>query len=165
MSSRSPKLYIQDILQACEDILNFTQGLGTADELQNDRRTFLAVIHSIEVIGEAARQTPKSFKEKHPEIPWRETIGLRNVIAHEYFGLDIEIIWDVIQTQIPVLAEQMRKVNFDWIWTSESLETRMFWNRENLMPLSIECVENDMTLGEICNALRGVWGGYVAEEF
>lgn len=113
MSSRSPKLYIQDILQACEDILNFTQGLGTADELQNDRRTFLAVIHSIEVIGEAARQTPKSFKEKHPEIPWRETIGLRNVIAHEYFGLDIEIIWDVIQTQIPVLAERMRKVDFD----------------------------------------------------
>ena len=113
MSSRSPKLYIQDILQACEDILNFTQGLGTADELQNDRRTFLAVIHSIEVIGEAARQTPKNFKEKHPEIPWRETIGLRNVIAHEYFGLDIEIIWDVIQTQIPVLAEQMRKVDFD----------------------------------------------------
>ena len=69
MSSRSPKLYIQDILQACEDILNFTQGLGTADELQNDRRTFLAVIHSIEVIGEAARQTPKNFKEKHPEFP------------------------------------------------------------------------------------------------
>ena len=69
MSSRSPKLYIQDILEACEDILNFTQVMDSADELQNDRRTFLAVIHSIEIIGEAARQTPKSFKEKHPEFP------------------------------------------------------------------------------------------------
>jgi uncharacterized protein with HEPN domain len=110
MSSRSPKLYIQDILQACEDIQNFTRDLASMDDLQNDRRTFLAVIHSIEVIGEAARQTPKSFKEKHPEIPWRETIGLRNVIAHEYFGLDHEIIWDVIKTRIPSLAEQIKKV-------------------------------------------------------
>lgn len=113
MSSRSPKLYVQDILQACEDILNFTQVMDSADDLQNDRRTFLAVIHSIEIIGEAARQTPKSFREKHPEIPWRETIGLRNVIAHEYFGLDNDIIWDVIQTQIPLLAEQMRKLNLE----------------------------------------------------
>lgn len=113
MSSRKPKLYIQDILQACDDILNFTQAMDSAEELQNDRRTFLAVIHSIEIIGEAARQMPKSFREKHPEIPWRETIGLRNVIAHEYFGLDNEIIWDVIQTQILLLAEQMRQVNLE----------------------------------------------------
>ncbi|MCJ7433521.1 MAG: DUF86 domain-containing protein [Anaerolineales bacterium] len=113
MSSRNPQLYIQDILQACEDILDFTQEMDSADELQNDRRTFLAVIHSIEIIGEAARQTPKSFREKHLEIPWRETIGLRNVIAHEYFGLDNELIWDVIQTQIPLLARQMRQLNLE----------------------------------------------------
>jgi uncharacterized protein with HEPN domain len=113
MLSRSPKLYIQDILQACDDILNFTQAMNKAADLQNDRRTFLAVVHSLEIIGEAARQTPKSFKERHPEIPWRETASLRNVIAHEYFGLDIEIIWDVIQTQIPVLAEQIRLIKFE----------------------------------------------------
>ena len=113
MSSRSPKLYVQDILQACEDILNFTREIDTAEALQNDRRTFLAVIHCIEIIGEAARQTPKSFREKHPEIPWRETVALRNVIAHEYFGLDIDIIWDVIQTQIPRLVGQMRQLDIE----------------------------------------------------
>jgi uncharacterized protein with HEPN domain len=113
MSSRSPKLYVQDILQACDDILNFTRAVDSAEGLQNDRRTFLAVIHSIEVIGEAARQMPKVFREKHPEIPWRETVALRNVIAHEYFGLDNEIIWDVIQTQIPTLAEKLRQINLD----------------------------------------------------
>jgi uncharacterized protein with HEPN domain len=69
MSSRSPKLYIQDILQACEDIQNFTRDLASMDDLQNDRRTFLAVIHSIEVIGEAARQTPKNFKENTLKFP------------------------------------------------------------------------------------------------
>ena len=113
MSSRSPKLYVQDILQACDDILNFTRLMDSANDLQNDRRTFLAVIHSIQVIGEAARQMPKVFREKHPEIPWRETVALRNVIAHEYFGLDNEIIWDVIQTQIPTLAEKLRQINLD----------------------------------------------------
>ncbi|MFZ5920134.1 MAG: DUF86 domain-containing protein [Chloroflexota bacterium] len=113
MSSRSPKLYVQDILQACVDILNFTREMDSAEALQNDRRTFLAVIRCIEIIGEAARQTPKSFREKHPEIPWRETVALRNVIAHEYFGLDIEIIWDVIQTQIPALAGQMQRIDLD----------------------------------------------------
>jgi uncharacterized protein with HEPN domain len=113
MSSRNADLYLQDILQACDDILNFTQTISSAAELQNDRRTFLAVIHSLEIIGEAARQMPKSFREKHSEFPWRETASLRNVIAHEYFGLDNEIIWDVIQTQIPLLAEQMRRVNLE----------------------------------------------------
>lgn len=81
------------------------------DGLQNDRRTFLAVIHSIEVIHSSATNTQK-LQRKHPEIPWRETIGLRNVIAHEYFGLDSEIIWDVIQTS-PSLAEQIKKVNVE----------------------------------------------------
>lgn len=113
MSSRSPKLYIQDILQACEDILNFTRAMNKAVELQNDRRTYLAVVRCLEIIGEAARQAPKSFREKHPEFPWRETASLRNVIAHEYFGLDIDIIWDVIQTQIPVLVKQARKINLE----------------------------------------------------
>jgi uncharacterized protein with HEPN domain len=113
MSSRSPKLYIQDILQACKDISNFTQGMQSANDLRDDRRTFLAVIHCLEIIGEAARQMPKSFREKHPEIPWREAVGLRTVIAHEYFGLDNEIIWDVIKTRIPLLAEELQNVNIE----------------------------------------------------
>ncbi|MFH1524811.1 MAG: DUF86 domain-containing protein [Chloroflexota bacterium] len=113
MLSRNSALYLQDILQACEDILTFTQEMSSAVDLQNDRRTFLAVVRSLEIIGEAARQIPKSFREEHPEIPWRETASLRNVIAHEYFGIDMDIIWDVIQTQIPTLAEQVRGIKIE----------------------------------------------------
>jgi uncharacterized protein with HEPN domain len=98
------------MLQACDDILSFTQTVKTAQELQNDRRTFLAVVRSLEVLGEAARQMPKGFKDKHPEVPWREIASFRNVIAHEYFGLDIDIIWDVIKTQIPLLAKQVKLI-------------------------------------------------------
>lgn len=113
MSSRSPKLYIEDIQQACHDILNFTQDLRNADELAKDRRTFLAVVRSLEVIGEAARQMPRGFKSEHSEIPWREVASLRNVIAHEYFGLDNEIIWDVIQTQIPDLIKKFQTLKVE----------------------------------------------------
>lgn len=69
MSSRNPKLYIQDILQACDDILSFTQAMDKATELQNDRRTFLAVVHSLEIIGEAARQTPRSLEKNIQNFP------------------------------------------------------------------------------------------------
>lgn len=110
MSSRNAGLYVDDILQACKDILEFTREIKNADEFERDRRTFLAVVRSLEVIGEAARQMPRSFREKHPEIPWREIASLRNIIAHEYFGLDPVILWDVIQTRIPQLAEQFRSL-------------------------------------------------------
>ncbi|MBN1148353.1 MAG: DUF86 domain-containing protein [Anaerolineales bacterium] len=70
----------------------------------------MAVVHSLEIIGEAERQMPRSFRDKHPEIPWREVASLRNIIAHEYFGLDIDIIWDIIQTHIPALSDQVRQI-------------------------------------------------------
>lgn len=96
--------------KACGEILEFTRRLRNADELGRDRRTYLAVVRSLEVIGEAARQMPRSFKSEHPEIPWREVASLRNVIAHEYFGLDNEIIWDVIQSRIPDLMEKFQSL-------------------------------------------------------
>lgn len=113
MSSRSPRLYVDDIVQACQDILDFTKETPDADGLEKDRKTFLAVVRSLEIIGEAARQMPRSFKEKHPEIPWREISSLRNVIAHEYFGLDKTILWDVVQTQIPDLKERFNNLQVE----------------------------------------------------
>jgi uncharacterized protein with HEPN domain len=105
MSSRNSKLYLPDMLQACADIQEFTRGMRSATDLQADRCMLLAVIHSLQIIGEAARQIPKNFRENYPDFPWRETASLRNVIAHEYFGLDIDIIWDVVQTRLPLLTE------------------------------------------------------------
>jgi uncharacterized protein with HEPN domain len=113
MSSRNPKLNVDDIVQACQDILDFTKATADAEGLEKDRRTFLAVVRSLEIIGEAGRQMPRSFKEKHPEIPWREIASLRNVIAHEYFGLDKTILWDVIQTQKLALREKFQNIKFE----------------------------------------------------
>jgi uncharacterized protein with HEPN domain len=110
MSSRNVHLYLDDISQACQDIIEFTKGMDSAKDFESDRRTMLAVIRSLEVIGEAARQTPKAFRDKHASIPWREMTNFRNVIAHEYFGLDFDIVWDVIKNRIPSLNEQIKLV-------------------------------------------------------
>jgi uncharacterized protein with HEPN domain len=87
--------------------------MGTAVDFENDRRTMLVVIRCLEVIGEAARQTPKAYREKHASILWREITNFRNVIAHEYFGLDFDIIWDVIKARIPYLDEQIKSLKRD----------------------------------------------------
>jgi len=110
MSSRNLRLYLLDMQQACQDILEFTRGMNTGDELQADRRTMLAVTRCLEIIGKAARQIPGAFQARHPAIPWREVVSFRNVMAHEYFGVDYDIVWDVIQTEIPGLGEKVSLV-------------------------------------------------------
>jgi uncharacterized protein with HEPN domain len=107
MSTRSYRLYLLDMGQACQDIIEFTRDPESGDALQADRRTMLAVTRCLEIIGEAAWQIPVTFQEQHPAIPWREVINFRNVMAHEYFGIDYEIVWDVIQTEIPSLWKKV----------------------------------------------------------
>ena len=92
MSSREINLYLEDMIDASVDILDFTREAHTAEDLTNDRRTYLAVVRCLEILDEAARQVPQGFKDKHSEIPWREISSLHNIIAHEYFGLDQEIL-------------------------------------------------------------------------
>jgi uncharacterized protein with HEPN domain len=72
-----------------------------------DDKTIDAVVRNLEVIGEAARLLPQDFRESHPSIPWNQIAGLRNRIVHEYFGLDLEIIWQVVQSHIPPLESQI----------------------------------------------------------
>ena len=73
-----------------------------------DEKTFDAVMRDLEIIGEAAKHIPDAVRVQHPQIDWRKISGLRDVVAHEYFGLDLEIIWDVITQEVPVLREQLR---------------------------------------------------------
>ena len=110
MSSRSYRLYLLDMGQACQDIIEFTRDLESGDALQADRRTMLAVTRCLEIIGEAARQIPVTFQEQHPAIPWREVINFRNVMAHEYFGIDIQIIWQILQKDLPELKNNISRM-------------------------------------------------------
>ena len=91
MSRRDWKLFIEDILESIDWIENYVEGMD-AESFKNDRKTVDAVVRNFEIIGEAAKAIPADIKKKHEEVDWKAMIGLRNRIAHEYFGLSLSII-------------------------------------------------------------------------
>lgn len=92
---RDYQLQLEDILDAVSRIRLYTQGMSY-NEFASDIKTQDAVVRNLEVIGEAARALPESIKAGAPIVEWRKIIGLRNILIHEYFGVNLPIIWDVI---------------------------------------------------------------------
>ena len=109
MSKRDARLLLQDMLESLEKIERYTAGL-TFERFAQDDRTVDAVVRNLEVIGEAARQIPSEVRERYPEVPWRRVIGLRNVVVHEYFVVDVEIVWTVVRQSLPELKEALRRM-------------------------------------------------------
>jgi uncharacterized protein with HEPN domain len=100
MSKRSPGLLVEDIWESIEKIERYTKGM-TEDEFQSDDKTTDAVVRNLEIIGEAAGRLPKDFVDQYSEIDWVKIVGLRNRIVHEYFGVDLQIIWQIIKSDLP----------------------------------------------------------------
>ncbi|NPV60824.1 MAG: DUF86 domain-containing protein [Actinobacteria bacterium] len=109
MKRRDHLDYLQDILESIDDVQSFVAGMSYED-FANDRKTVNAVIRSIEVIGESARAVPDSVKRKNPSIPWEKMVSMRNKLIHEYFGVDIEIIWQTIQEDISPLRDDIAEL-------------------------------------------------------
>lgn len=101
--SRDAIMYLQDIAESCEKILRFTEGLTQSDLVQ-DEKTYDAVVRNLEIIGEAAKHISDELRKKLPDIEWRKTAGLRDMLAHAYFGIDNDILWDVVKNKVPQLA-------------------------------------------------------------
>jgi uncharacterized protein with HEPN domain len=75
-----------------------------------DRRTNLAVVRALEIIGEATRHVPKSIRRRYPDVPWQDMAAMRNKLIHEYFGVDLEVLWRTIQEDLPPLCEAIQQV-------------------------------------------------------
>jgi uncharacterized protein with HEPN domain len=105
--SRDERLFLDDMILACEKIQRYVGGRSRQD-FEQDELAFDAVLKNLEVIGEASKRLPASFRDHHPEIEWREISGLRDIIVHQYFGLDLNIVWDVVANRVPVLLERLR---------------------------------------------------------
>ncbi len=109
MSPRSYSDYFQDIYDATSYALAFVEGVSFEQFAANTEK-FFAVLRALEIIGEAAAQIPASIQQQYPSLPWREMTGMRNVVIHEYFGVDKEVIWRTVQEDLPGLRAQLVKI-------------------------------------------------------
>lgn len=101
---RDYKVYLDDILDSIKAIEEFSDGLSFK-EFANDRRTFDAVVRNLEIIGEAVKGIPESARSINPDVQWRKIGALRDILAHEYFRVDKEIIWDIVKNKLPALKK------------------------------------------------------------
>lgn len=106
MSKRDIKLLLDDILLSIAKIERYVARLSR-EQFLNDEKTIDAVIRNLEIIGEATRQLPDDFTAEQSDIPWSQMAGLRNRIVHEYFGLDLDIIWEIVKYHLPPLSQQI----------------------------------------------------------
>ncbi|MCY4449676.1 MAG: DUF86 domain-containing protein [Chloroflexi bacterium] len=106
---RSWRLYIQDMLACGEKVLAYAEGM-TQTAFVADSRTYDAVLRNLELIGEAATHVPVDVRESTPQVEWRNIIGVRNRVAHGYLGIDDDVVWDIIQNNVPRLLPELRRL-------------------------------------------------------
>ncbi|MDD4274310.1 MAG: DUF86 domain-containing protein [Desulfobacter postgatei] len=109
MSSRSWKFRIEDIIEAVDRIFHYVKDLNY-DGWMKDQKTIDAVIRNLEIIGEAAANVPLEIQDLYVDIPWYQMKGMRNILIHEYFGVDNDVLWNTIQKDLPVLKEKLQAV-------------------------------------------------------
>ena len=107
--SFEPRDYLRHILVEVEYLLATSSGL-TFEAFSSDETLQRAFVRSLEIIGEAAKKVPIGFRAEHPDIEWRAMAGMRDRLIHDYFGIDYEIVWDVVRNRIPELRRQVSSV-------------------------------------------------------
>jgi uncharacterized protein with HEPN domain len=107
--SFEPRDYLSHILAEADYLLATSEEL-TSTDFVTDETLQRAFVRSLEIIGEAAKKVPDSFRVEHPDIEWRAMAGMRDRLIHDYFGVDYEIVWDVVQNHIPELRRQIATI-------------------------------------------------------
>lgn len=106
---RDYKVYLEDILESINNIQEYTSGLSFPD-LKKDKKTLHAIVRNLEVVGEAMKKIPEEVRCQYPEVEWKKIAGLRDILIHEYFGIDLEIIWDIVRNKLPTLQKQILEI-------------------------------------------------------
>jgi len=108
MSRRSPAASLQDIVEAIRRIGLYVQDMDY-DRFVQDTKTQDAVIRNIEIIGEAARNIPEPMKENNPSVPWKQITGTRDRLIHDYFGTNLDIVWNIVDQELSPLLGAIQK--------------------------------------------------------
>ncbi|MBC2696939.1 MAG: DUF86 domain-containing protein [ANME-2 cluster archaeon] len=109
MKKRDYGDFVQDILDSINDVENFIDGMEFEDFIK-DKKTIYSVVRAIEIIGEAAKNVPEQIRKKYPDVPWKQMAGMRDKLIHEYFGVDLEILWKTAKDDVPQLEIPVSKV-------------------------------------------------------
>lgn len=103
---KNPNIFLFDIVESIQKVKLHVAGMSKADFLK-DIKTQDAVIRRLEIIGEAVKHISPHFKKKHIHILWQDIAGTRDILIHEYFGVDLDIVWDVVKHHLPILKKQI----------------------------------------------------------
>jgi uncharacterized protein with HEPN domain len=106
---RNHRLFVKDILDSIEKIEEFIGNMDFKKFIEDDK-TKSAVVRKLEIIGEATKNIPKLIRQKYKELPWSDMAGMRDKIAHFYFGIDYEIVWKVIKERLPEIKPVIQKI-------------------------------------------------------
>jgi len=109
MNERDVGDYLQDILETIESCERFIEGMDF-DQFVYDEKTIFAVNHALEIIGEATKHIPEEVRKEYPFVPWRKMAGIRDVIIHAYFGVNLNIIWNTANERCPELKRDIQKI-------------------------------------------------------
>ena len=105
--SREWTIYVRDMVTCCDRVIAYTDGLSR-ETFDERGMVFDATVRNLELLGEAARQLPEEIRARAPQIEWRKLIGLRNLLIHSYFGVDEDILWDLVQNKVRPLRAALK---------------------------------------------------------
>jgi len=109
MSEREWGFYLDDMIKFCEKVLFYTERLNQ-EGFETDEKAYDATLRKLELLGEAATHIPLAIRAKSSVIPWRQIVATRNQLIHGYLGVDNDILWSIIQDDIPILLQELKKL-------------------------------------------------------
>jgi uncharacterized protein with HEPN domain len=109
MSKRKDVDLLNDILESVNRISSYTDKLSY-DEFLNDNKSQDAVIRNLEILGEAVKLLSPDFKKNNPDLPWKDISGTRDKLIHDYFGVNIDIVWDIIKNELPSIKNKILEI-------------------------------------------------------